>query len=81
MGTAAALILTAAGVRQHGLAERDLYCDEAQAALIAASFWTHGELNLFRYSRFLPDYSFRLRHHRLFPAALLSRNGPFHRAA
>src|SRR4029453_11464829 len=59
VGTAAALILTAAGVRQHGLAERDLYREEAQGALMAASFWTHGELNLFRSSRFLPDYFFR----------------------
>jgi hypothetical protein len=59
VSTAVALILAAAGVRLHGLAERDLYCDEAQAALIAASFRTHGELNLFRFSRFLPDAFFR----------------------
>src|SRR5262245_21059027 len=52
-------MLVAAIVRLHGLAELDIFCDEALATEIAASFWRHAELNPFRYSRFLPDYFYR----------------------
>lgn len=56
---AAVFVVSGAAIRLHGLADVDLFCDEAQATEIASSLWSHGELNPFRYSRFLPNTFFR----------------------
>src|SRR5262249_2409291 len=58
-GTVVVLMVGAAAIGLRGLSGLDLFCDEAQSAEIASSLWTHGDLNLFRYSHFLPDRFFR----------------------
>src|SRR5215470_871332 len=59
VSVAVALVIVAAGIRLQHLADIDLYNDEALTAEIASSLWQHGELNPFRFSRFLPDWYFR----------------------
>jgi len=59
VSVAVALVIVAAGIRLQHLADIDLYGDEALTAEIASSLWQHGELNPFRFSRFLPDWYFR----------------------